>query len=88
MMNTLSLTRTCAYPSFVNGIRQNKQSHRSICLYTYNNRIRSTMIHAPECNSPQAGSIFTLKTSKILVSYSNLTRYYDQKFSSCKGATS
>ncbi|MDE1812925.1 MAG: hypothetical protein KGH85_08710, partial [Thaumarchaeota archaeon] len=84
-MNSLSLTEKHSRSSLVNSIRQNKQPHRSIGLYTYNGRIRSTMIYTPEHNSQQAGSISTLKTSKITVSYSNLVHYSDQNFSSFRG---
>ena len=87
MMNSLSLTEKHSHVSLVNVIRQNKQPHRSICLYTYNRRIRSTMTPTPECNNSQPWSISTLKTSKIIVSYSNLIHHSDQKFSSFRGAT-
>jgi len=80
MMNSLSLTTNDK--TIVNGIRQKRNVGGSIYLYTYNNRIRSTMILGSELKPYKTGSILVLKIDKTVASACLLMHYFDHEFSS------
>ncbi len=80
MMNSLSLATK--NETIVNGIRQKGNDGRSIYLYTYNNKIRSTMLLSLELHPCQAENIFVPKTDKTITSFCIFTYYLDHKSSS------
>ncbi len=85
MLNSLSLTTKDKV--VVNGIRQKGNGAGSIYLYTYNNRIRSTMFLNSEPNPHQTDGIFVLKTDKTATLSRFLTHHSDHKFSSFRSTS-